>query len=200
MKSVASKKSANMNVLNIPRQYILERQKEANRDKYLEWLYGLPDFYIEEFVEDGLLPFLKEHGYKVGFSPEDCIRFCKQWAYALYKIQNGCNTTQEISYQKCAHNGGFEEFDWYGHVISPDDWYDLCETWMVPYFLDMSDAGFSQRTELPTFAWHLVDLWQSKSHAKWLSFQEETYESDDDHGHGHGQNEDVAYGGDRRTL
>lgn len=184
------------NVLNIPRQYILARQKEYKHDMYLIWLYGLPDYYIEDFVENGLIPFLKDRGYKVGFSLKDCIRFCKEWAYTLYKLQINYETTKEIHYQKCANNGGLEELEWYRHLISPDEWYDLCETWKVPYFLDTSDAGYSQRTELPFFAWHLIDLYHSKSHNKWLSFQEETYDSDNDHGHV----EEVAYGGDRRTL
>ena len=133
--------------------------KALQIQRYREWFYGLPNRWIDRFVENGLIPFLKDYGYELGFTPEKLI-----------KIVGSCIYNLTSTYWFCAHNGGLEEYDWYCHNISLDDWNSFMDAWKSDEFLDSSDMGFKQRLYLQDLVWHCISLEKSKQHRNWLYF------------------------------
>ena len=91
----------------------VEWRRARLREAYLEWYSGLPDGYISRFVEEGLRPFLKRHGYEVCYSPKNLTQACKEWAFAHVQIQQKGADLYDRFFVKYTHYGGEDEFDWY---------------------------------------------------------------------------------------
>lgn len=180
----------------------VERERAQLRSEYLEWTNGLQDGYIARFVEEGLRPFLKRHGYEVCYSPKTLTQACKEWAFAHVQIHKKGSDLYDRFFMKCAHNGGEDEFDWYNHTISFDTWETFSEKWATTEFLDDSDVGYAQRIDIAHFAWQLIHLDSSPNHIRWKETIE-YYDLDEEYWHSSQAqpSEDAgAYGGDRRTL
>lgn len=180
----------------------LARANAGIREDYLKWSQGLPENHIRDFMVNGLEPFLKRRGYSLGYTPKTLTKACKEWAFAHVRVQQKGPDVYDRFFGKCAHNGGAEEYDWYIHSISIDEWETLCMKWVSPEFLDTSDAGYAQMIDIAQFAWQLIYLDSSPAHLRWKEYIERS-EHDDEYPHAsHAQpTEDTgAYGGDRRTL
>jgi len=147
-----------------------------------KWLETLPENHIEKFVINGLKPFLKKFKYSLGFSTNDFIKYFKTWAFDYIK-------GRKLEFVLCAHDGGDEEYDWYRHNISMDDWSDLYSIWRTVGFFDDSSVDISW------FVWKCISLHASGQHQIMLDnnnlVDEEDYWIYED---------SQAYGGDRRTY
>lgn len=176
-----------MNIYTSPLR-LLSSKKRIYNDKYNEWVKCLPENHLEHFIMNGIKPFLNKHGYSLGFTDKLLIKYCSLWAFT-YIIKNN------KEFVLWAHDGGDEEYDWYRHNISMEDWEILCDYWKAHNFLDDSDIGYKQSMGLHWFIWQCISLDNSKQHHKWLSFNadhdDEDYWINDDN---------QAYGGDRRTY
>lgn len=176
----------------------------VEKDKQMRWKTfnrGVSSAHVRKFIELGLKPFLDKFGYTLGFTIDDCVAYCKQWVFAHVECQSVYNPKHSIQFLRRAHNGSAEEFDWFLGIISPDDWFTLCDEWAASQFLDDSDAGEKQRIDIPWFVWNLLALENSKAHTRFIEFMysEEDYD-DDGHYGGAGDDGLGSYGGDRRTL
>jgi hypothetical protein len=188
-------------VLCIPNTYMKRLQNASMASEKLEWKKGLPPTWISNFICNGLLPFLKDHGYSVGFIEKTIEKYCIEWAFAVHYVTMHASKMYEYSFMKCVHNGGPEEFDWFLFKIPSEDWDALADDWQQTDFLDDSDTGVSQRRDLPFFVWRIVQLYGSPAHEEWL-YTSEAGDSDDDDIYpvvSH-YDENSAFGGDRRTL
>jgi hypothetical protein len=185
-----------------PSKFLKGRQDAEKKDRCRTWIRGVPEGHIQSFIENGLVPFLNEFGYSLGYSIKDCAAYCKDWAFAHVQTQTTYKKNQTIRFLRCAHNESRDAFEWYLGIISPDDWNQLCEEWSVDSFLDDSDAGHAQRCDIAWFAWNLLSLDNSKEHYKFLEFMSSEDDMDDDVYYVSGVFEDGlgTYGGDRRTL
>ena len=190
------------NALKIPGQFLKTLHEQDYNERYYEWKYELPDNWITEFISKGLVPFLDQRGYSVGMTEKDISSYCTQWAFAHCYTEQKKGEDLNINFLKSCNTGYEEELDWYQNQILFEEWEELADVWQVTEFLDTSDAGNSQRNDLPSFAWNIIRLESSKTHHKWLSFWDNTdYSEDDGPQNGIIYAEDsIAYGGDRRTL
>jgi hypothetical protein len=190
------------NALKIPGHFLKTLHEQEYADRYYEWKYGLPDKWISNFISNGLVPFLNERGYSLGLTEKIMIAYCIEWGFAHCYTEQKKAEQLNINFLKCCNTGGDDELEWYQFQIPFEEWEDLADAWQVTEFLDTSDAGISQRNDLPFFAWNLIRLESSKTHHKWLSILDNGDYSDDDGPHNIvAYNDDsIAYGGDRRTL
>jgi hypothetical protein len=170
-----------------PLKLISYKKREYDR-KYNEWDSCLPNNHIECFVRNGIKPFLNRHGYSLGFSDNLLIKYCKIWAFT-YIVKNN------KKFVSWAHDGGDEEYDWYRHNISMDEWEKLCDYWKAHKFLDDSDIGYKQAIDLHWFIWQCISLENSKQHQIWLNYN--TVYDDDEYWV---NDDNQAYSGDRRTY
>jgi hypothetical protein len=163
-------------------------EKKIYMEKFSNWLELLPENHIETFIKYGLKPFLKKYKYTISYSDKDFAKFFKTWAFNYI---NG----RKLEFTLCAHDGGDEEYDWYRHIISMDDWSDLCSGWRAINLFDDSDVGIYQTTDLSWFVWNCISLNNSGQHHYMLDMNtladEEEYWVNED---------SQAYGGDRRTY
>jgi hypothetical protein len=179
--------------------FVTKRKKQELGQKKRDWLYGLGDNWIYGFVVCGLKPFLQSYGYRLGYSDSKTVSYCSAWAFAHVQAKQKSPSASVQCIQRY-HAGGEAEFDWFLHTISYDDWHELIQEWNASEFLDTSDAGFAQQTDLPFFVWNLIDLSSSPMHNKFLQTMYEENPEDDEFGIYQVIDESSAYGGDRRTL
>ena len=153
-----------------------------------KWLMTIPENHIENFLINGLKPFLKNFKYSIGFSDKDFIKYFKTWAFNYI-------SGRKLEFVLCAHDGGNEEYDWYRHIISMDDWSNLCSRWRTTGLFDDTDVGIYQITDVSWFVWHCISLNNSGQHHYMVDMNtladEEDYWVYED---------SQAYGGDRRTY
>jgi hypothetical protein len=169
-------------------KYLASLKKNIRSKNYAQWFYSLPDEHIEYFLLYGLKPFLNQFGYTLGFSDKDMISYIKRWAFNIVN-------KDELKFVLWSHNGGDEEFEWFNHIISIDEWLKLCSSWDASEFLDDSDAGVKQSLDLQWFIWQCISLDLSKQHQCWIDINIDLEEED------HWiYDEAQAYGGDRRTY
>jgi hypothetical protein len=185
-----------------PSYFLRELRNHHLNNLYWQWFSKLPEGWVETFVEEGLLPFLKQYGYSVGFSKKEVINYCKSWAFGHVQLALNKSKFLELSFLQTKNTGGSDEYDWYTYTIPSEDWLEFTEYWSELEFFDDTDAGESQKTDFPMFVWHILYLEGSKAHEEYLYFTEtDTFEQDDDGVHQPLYHEDQgAYGGDRRTL
>jgi hypothetical protein len=185
-----------------PTYFLKARKENQTEDQFWNWVSQLPDDWIEDFVKNGLLPFLNRYGYTVAYTLKEIVAYCKRWAFAHVQVTSNKTKLLEISFLQTRNTGGPEEYDWFTYTIPSDDWFSLAEDWCELQFFDETDAGESQKLDLQEFAWNILYLEGSKSHQEFLYFIEsDSYDQDDDIIAQPLQAEDQgAYGGDRRTL
>jgi hypothetical protein len=178
------------------------RKESLIEYQYGCWYSNIPEKWIEDFVEKGLIPFLNQHGYSVAYSLKEVVHYCKRWAFAHVQVTSNKTKMLEISFLKTMNSGGAEEYDWFTYTIPSEEWFNLAEEWSELQFLDETDAGESQKLDLQEFAWHILYLEGSKAHEEFLYFTEsDMVDQEDDIVAQTVQPDDQgAYGGDRRTL
>jgi hypothetical protein len=182
--------------------YLRTLKKRTIQEWYYDWLENIPEEHIERFLQDGLIPFLKKHGYSVLYDTSFLHKACYEWSFGHVRIQRQKSKMLDRTFLKCAHNGGEEEFEWYVHSIPTENWLQLCSIWKQEEFLDDSETGYAQMCDLYLFAWQLIDLENSKAHHKWLDIISYVNDTLDEPSTIITMNPDdyVPYGGDRRTL
>jgi hypothetical protein len=154
----------------IPSKFLKKREEFNKNKRWNLWKRGITNSHIQDFIQYGLTPFLDSYGYSVGMIIRDSVSYCKHWAFAHVEKESNYRPINEICLLRCAHNGEQDEMDWYFHTIPSEDWHVLCENWQTFEFLDNSDAGHAQRTDLPFFAWKLIHLNSSRAHMLYLNF------------------------------
>jgi hypothetical protein len=162
-----------------------------------EWYMEIGTDYLYNFIDNGLRPFCKEHGYSLVYSTKECVALLRKWAFSHVYSQRKKKYV-EWSFTPSFNEPGFEEWDWYCHSIDTTSWLNFAKKCALPEFLDDSDAGRSQVCDLANCVWTFIDLETSSAHKFWLN---NIYNDgvDDDQGYVHHQ-EEYAYGGDRRTY
>jgi hypothetical protein len=188
-------------VLSLPSRFLKQQSNHDMSKERLGWKKGLPPSWIYRFVCNGLIPFLKDHGYSVGFTEQTLERYCIEWAFIVQYVTRHASNLYDYRFMKCVHNGGSEEFDWFLFKIPSEDWDALADDWQQPEFLDDTDTGVSQRKDLPFFAWRVVQLYGSPAHEEWIYTIDHSTTEEDDNFHILSHYDDhSAFGGDRRTL
>lgn len=178
-------------VISPASRYLRALVARKKSEAFSKWKNNLPEFFFESFIMYGIKPFLEKYGYKLGFSNERCIQYCKQWAFAYL-------SRETVELVDCAHDADLlsEEYELYQHTISVLEWAEFAKAWSASEFLDSSDAGLKQLDDLNRFVWHCISLESSPTHLEWLESLEEEENAD--------QlwiaEENQAYGGDRRTY
>ncbi len=180
-------------------KYIANMRHNYIVQMYKEWRAGIPPGFFKRFLQEGIQPFLAKRGYRLNQSWESLTRYCNEWAFSHVQIQRRKHEFLQRTFLKFFHDGGEEEFDWFNFTIPSDDWEELAEEWKRPEFLDDSDAGLTQRIDLPMFVWNLLDLENSKKHIQWLQINEDNEENDIQYLQPQQTHEEQAFGGDRRT-
>jgi hypothetical protein len=177
--------------------YINAQVCSERQELYSNWIHEIPEGYFARFLEKGVKPFLTRFGYRLGFSLPDRIHILRSWAFAHVQTQRLSRYYGNyITLMKCAHDGGNDEYDWFRHTISEDDWDTLAEEWYSTDFLDDSDPGVSQRLDLPRVLWSMISLEGSRTHQQWLDVVVDAAEQDD----GTQEDSNVAFTGNRRTF
>lgn len=179
--------------------FITKRHNRSINQKRVDWIKGLGNNWISDFVTCGLIPFLESHGYRLGYSHSKIVAYCMNWGFAHIQAKQ-LSPSATVRCMQTYHAGGEAELDWYLFHISFEDWSQLFDEWHTSYFLDDSDAGSAQRTDFPCFVWNLIDLASSHMHTKFLQAMYEEYPDEDEFGFFQATDESSAFGGDRRTL
>jgi hypothetical protein len=171
-----------INTTHFPAQELTKKYKyDVQNYFYNEWISDIPFNYIQYFVEYGILPFLKLHGYTIDYTLDKIASCLDEWAFHHVLITQYGSLYKTISFITCSHDGGEDEHDWFHHRIATDDWFKLCSSWAVTGFLDDSDTGRSQQLDISNAVWNLISLTNSPSHHKWqqhvesLNYQDHEY-------------------------
>jgi hypothetical protein len=190
-----------INTTHFPAQQITQKYKyDVQNHFYTEWISDLPDGHICQFVEYGLFPFLKRHGYTIYHTIQKVASCIEEWAFHHVLLTQYGSKYKSITYLSCEHDGGIDEKDWYHHKISVDDWSHLCSSWAATDFLDDSDTGRSQQLDLSDAIWNLISLMNSPSHHMWQQTMDSlNYQEDSNHWNQYYTEESSAqYGGERK--
>lgn len=175
-----------------------QQKKRERQEVYSAWRAGVSDSWLHTFVESGLRPFLLFFGYKLNVNDSYVVKCLRQWAFGHVLVQRYPSLNLEVHFTQGIHPGDREAFEWYQTQIPLEHWETLCERWKSTEFLDSSEAGYTQRLDLHTCVWYLIDLYGSKSHKKYLDSL--PYEDSDDEQHiVQHQDDGHAFTGDRRT-
>jgi len=179
-------------ISKFPAQAYMISQKCAKEIAiYEKWISEIPYRWIHHFVIDGLIPFLKTHGYELLYDTETVIGYCEEWAFHHVLLAQYRSNYVSRTFLKCAHDDGPDEKEWYHLTISTDAWFNFSKKWSTTEFLDTSETGYSQYYDLSEFVWHMIHLKISKSHKKWLEITESEMYQDDMYGMGHSTLEDT---------
>jgi hypothetical protein len=171
-------------------------------DWYWSWFSELPPGHLKMFIENGLRPFLREHGYELIRPVLKCSKALSAWAFSHVQVEQQKSKDYQSIMPPSVNTECDDEWDVFCLAISYEEWNRLCDEWFTEEFLDSSDAGLAQRNELPYFVWRIVYLEGSPAHHKWLDTMA-TQEQADEEIYGivyiH-EEQTQAFGGDRRTL
>lgn len=179
--------------------FVKSQLKNKKRKLFQNWKSALPDNHVYTFIENGVLPFLKNHGYSISIPIKLLTKYLESWAFYHSYLYQHPNQKLELQYVQWFHDGGDEEYNWYCEMISESDWFELADQWQVFEFLDDSDVGNLQRCDLSWCIWHCIHLEISRSHKRWVQIVLDS-EDQEEELHGIQMNEQQAYGGDRRTY
>jgi hypothetical protein len=163
---------------------------------------GLPEQWIEEFVRDGIIPFLQSRGYVLRYELKDCSRHLYNWAFAHVWVSRPENRALHINYS-VPQPGTLDDYVFFSMKVDAFDCTELMDTWTSYQFFDESPAGRAQRMEFQTFLWRIVNLDRSKTHRRWREWFDTQHEDDsEENAYMQSLQEDGsrAYGGDRRTY
>jgi hypothetical protein len=175
------------------------RSKKVVTNQKAQWSSGVGYGWVEDFIQCGLKPFLESYGYSIGYSDSKASEYCRAWAFSHVQAKK-VSPSATVKCLKSFHGGGEAELDWFLFHISHDEWSQLCYEWRSSEFLDDSDAGFAQQSDLPFFAWNLLNLAYSRAHGKFMQAMSDEYPDEEDFGGFHATDDSGAFGGDRRTL
>jgi len=183
-----------MDSLYPARNFLRAQDKNAHIALRKSWLRSIPDGYIANFMIQGLIPLLNRLGFSVGFTVDDCIKYCKEWAFShLVKLKK---PKSSIHLLKSANNDNIDELIVFQLNVNFDE---LVKFWAIQEFLDdETPVGQSQKLDLERFVWHLIDVANSKLYVKYYDSYSENNQDETQYAVTH--QEDNAYGGDRRTY
>lgn len=155
-------------VCNInPTNLFVKQRKNERSDDYYNYMVEFRPGFFEDFVEFGLFPFIKKHGYRIGVSEEICTKRLKHWAWAHMYVQTNKSKNYEITKELPYHDGGIEEYDWFNYNFPDDTMAKFYKRWGTVWFLDSSECGLSQQNDFKDFIWIQLDLYNSKNHIFW---------------------------------
>lgn len=185
-------------VIPSPAQRIVQEWATyEKRDAIIEWSMGLPDGWITEYITLGVIPLLKSKGYAVRYTPDDCVKHFRQWAFAHVWHTRRWRERLYMNYM-VPEAGSQEDIDYFRVKVDSSDLEELMDGWTSSELFDDTPAGQSQRLDFEQFLWHILDLEKSKTHRKWRDLAGWEDENED---HTYAQEEgSMAYGGDRRTY
>jgi hypothetical protein len=171
-------------------------------DWYWSWFSALPIGHLKMFIEKGLRPFLRKHGYELIQPTSKCCKAVSTWAFSHVQVEHQKSKDYVPILPVSVNTDCEEEWDVFCLAISYEEWTILCDEWFADEFLDNSDAGLAQRNELPYFVWRIVYLDSSPTHHKWLDNMAIQEQADEEI---YGivyvpEEQSQAFGGDRRTL
>ncbi len=185
--------------LFIPGQWIDTQTKKHTQTMYNSWRAGLPNNYCLRFVKQGLKPFLRAHGYSISPNDQWSAKYVSSWLFSHVQINRTKQHSLKRTFMQTVHNGGEEEKNEFFISIPFEDWEALADMWKCAECLDDSPVGIDQRLDLPSFAWNLVDLDNSRAYIKWVETMKYNEANDDEPIYISNHPDEPAFGGDRRT-
>ncbi len=172
------------------------RAKAKRQQLYMDWRAGVPTDHMYSMIHS-LRTMLKQRGYMLMDSDDKVAKSILQWAFSHVWVHRNPSKDLEINFVQSNHQGGPEEYDWFCHKISLDEWFTFCQAWATTEFLDDSDAGRTQCRDFSECIWHLIALNSSHAHNVWLDTVCDEFSDDEQYAVHH--QEDYGFGGDRRT-
>jgi hypothetical protein len=171
--------------------------KREKCESFEWWVNELPEDWVKYFIDLGLRPFLKKHGYVIHYG-DKIYKQILYWAWSHAFVTN--NKDYIVRHRPQLHLGGHDEYDWFCYMIPFELWDDFMDEWSELEWLDDSDVGVRQRADLQSFIWNIIDLANSPSHHRWNEMTE--YQNEDSDKENNKKEHDVelhAFAGDRRT-
>jgi hypothetical protein len=188
-----------LNTKQFPAAAFMKAQREKEKKAvYNAWKAGVPNEWLTKFVEVGLRPFLKDHGYTLSKDTSHVVSCIRQWAFGYVHAHLNRSKGFQVYFVESIHPADMEAFDWFCMEIPSEHWTEISDKWCATEFLDSSDPGLKQRDTLLECIWRLVDLNTSKSHQMYLNTQPYD-DSDDEQPYIQHQDDSHAFTGDRRT-
>lgn len=167
---------------------------------FQEWASQLPEGWVEHFVSQGLRPFLERFGYilPIGSEIEKRLLYWA-WSYSFVYYAPPSRKYYVGTYDSL-HSGGFEDLEYFLHVIDHDAWARFYERWSNNEWLDSSEVGYKQRIGFPNFIFSLLSLETSPVYLKYAGITDTGDSEKEEDAHPVKEDTDHAYGGDRRTY
>lgn len=152
---------------------LLEKEVENKRNR---WFQRYPVGYFVQFVRDGLIPFVKRHGYHLNHDFPSLVKHFTSWIWSHKKvllIKEKYNKEYYIHYQTENNHGGQEDYVWFCSMFPSDEISAFCQMWSKTEFLDNSLVGQAQEGDLLNFLWNHIDLHASKAHEDFYKMMDE---------------------------
>jgi hypothetical protein len=111
--------------------------------------------YIDNFIMNGLAPFLKLHKYSLG---KNLVRFKKNLAYWWYYTELGYKTHKVVVYNKPQHRDHKYDKEKFFDTITSDIFNTFFKQWEIEGFLDDSDVGRLTLHTIKYFIYTWIDL------------------------------------------
>ena len=159
--------------------YALLEKEVDNKRKH--WFQRYPVGYFVRFVRDGLIPFVKSHGYHINHEFPTLVKHFTSWIWSHKKlsfIKEKYDKTYYMHYQSVNNHGTQDDYVWFCSMFPSDEVSIFCQTWCKTEFLDNSVVGQAQEIDLLNFIWNHIDLHASKAHADFYVMQEENDEDE----------------------
>jgi hypothetical protein len=118
-------------------------------------------YFIEDFVTNGLEPFLYENMYSLG---KNLQIFKKKLAYFWFFMERGYSKNLEVSYGKPNHRNHQYDLDKYLYIFDSDIYNNFLDKWALEGFLDNSDIGSKINSEIKWFIYCWIDMESSPAH------------------------------------
>ncbi len=157
---------------------LLEKEVDNMRD---HWFRRYPRGYFAQFVREGLIPFVKRHGYHINHDFPTVVKHFTSWIWSHKKvvlIQEKYHRNYYIHYKNGNNHGYQDDYVWFCSAFPSDELSSFCQQWRKTEFFDESVVGQAQEMDFLNFLWNHIDLHASKAHQIFYEMQEENEEEE----------------------
>ncbi len=157
---------------------LLETEVENMRD---HWFRRYPRGYFAQFIREGLIPFVKSHGYHINHDFPTLVNHFTEWMWSHKKvalIKEKYHREYHIHYKNGNNHGYQDDYIWFCSAFPSDELCALLEPWSKTEFFDQSIVGQAQELDFLNFLWNNVDLHASKAHQPFYEMQDEHEDED----------------------
>ena len=112
-------------------------------------------WFIEDFVRDGLQPFLLENSYTLD---KNLKKFPKKLALLWFYMEKAYLMNKIVSYGKPNHRNHTYDREKFFHIFDSDVFNNFLDKWAIEGFLDGSSLGSKINSEIKWFIYCWIDL------------------------------------------